>query len=90
MNEGASVNDAITHAARLRLRPILMTSLSTCLALTPMAIGIGGAEANVPLARAIVGGVIGAAALSLFVVPCLYVVFKRRPAPELVSSVSPS
>ncbi|MCP4813675.1 MAG: efflux RND transporter permease subunit, partial [Planctomycetaceae bacterium] len=62
-----------------RLRPILMTSLTTWLALLPMAIGFGGGEANVPLARAIIGGVLGATVLSLVVVPCLYLVLKREP-----------
>lgn len=75
--QGVSLDEAITDAAKIRLRPIMMTSLSTILALTPMAIGTHGAEANAPLARAIIGGVLGAAALSLLVVPCLYVSFKR-------------
>jgi multidrug efflux pump subunit AcrB len=77
--QGPSVVDAICEAARVRLRPILMTSLAAVLALTPMAIGTQGAEANAPLARAIIGGVLSAAVMSLLVVPCLYVVFKRRP-----------
>ena len=55
--------------------------MTTWLALLPMAIGFGGAEANVPLARAIIGGVLGATVLSLFVVPCLYVMFKRESRP---------
>jgi multidrug efflux pump subunit AcrB len=53
--------------------------LSTVLALIPMAIGGQGAEANAPLARAIIGGALSAAVLTLLVVPCLYVVFKGRP-----------
>ena len=77
LSAGATLRDAITEAARVRLRPILMTSLTTVLALTPMALGGPGAEANVPLARAIIGGVISAAALTLVVVPCLYVILKR-------------
>lgn len=77
LSAGATLRDAITEAARVRLRPILMTSLTTVLALTPMALGGTGAEANVPLARAIIGGVISAAALTLVVVPCLYVILKR-------------
>ena len=56
-----------------------MTSLTTWLALLPMAIGFGGGEANVPLARAIIGGVLGATVLSLVVVPCLYLILKRQP-----------
>ena len=54
-------------------------SMAAVLALTPMAIGGQGAEANAPLARAIIGGVLSAAVMSLLVVPCLYVVFKRAP-----------
>ncbi len=77
LSAGASLRDAITEAARVRLRPILMTSLTTVLALTPMALGGTGAEANVPLARAIIGGVLSAAVLTLVVVPCLYVILKR-------------
>ena len=74
-----SAKDAILEAAIVRLRPILMTSFTTWLALLPMAIGFGGSEANAPLARAIIGGVLGATLLSLLVVPCLYVIFKRPP-----------
>ena len=53
-----------------------MTSLTTVLALTPMALGGPGAESNVPLARAIIGGVLSAALLTLVVVPCLYVIIQ--------------
>ncbi len=74
---GVTLRDAIGEAAGVRIRPILMTSLTTVLALMPMAIGGPGAEANVPLAHAIIGGVLGAAALTLVVVPCLYVMLKR-------------
>ena len=77
--QGGSLQEAICAGARARLRPILMTSLTTILGLTPMAIGGQGAEANVPLARAIIGGVLSAASLSLLVVPCLYVTLKREP-----------
>ena len=76
--EGLSVDEAVVKAATLRLRPILMTSLAAVLALTPMAIGGPGAEANAPLARTIIGGAISAALLSLLVVPSLYVVFRPR------------
>jgi multidrug efflux pump subunit AcrB len=85
LDEGLTVKDAVIDAARVRLRPILMTSLTTWLALLPMAIGWGGSGTNAPLARAIIGGVIGATVLSLIVVPCLYVIMKRPPnkyAPE--------
>jgi multidrug efflux pump subunit AcrB len=77
--EGVAPQEAILEAARTRLRPLLMTSLTTALALLPMALGIGrGSEANVPLARAIIGAVVGGAVLSLLVVPALYSVFGGR------------
>jgi len=87
LEEGLTVREAAVEAAQVRLRPILMTSLTTALALMPMAwpelflapFGISGGDANVPLARAIIGGVIGATVLSLLVVPCLYVMMKRPP-----------
>lgn len=79
LNEGMSVQEAIIDAAKVRARPILMTSLTTWLALLPMAIGTFGGDANAPLARAIIGGVIAATVLSLLVVPCLYVILKRKP-----------
>lgn len=81
LEAGLTVREAILEAGKVRLRPILMTSLTTWLALLPMAIGFGGGEANVPLARAIIGGVLGATVLTLLVVPCLYVMMKRQPQP---------
>jgi HAE1 family hydrophobic/amphiphilic exporter-1 len=81
LKEGLSVRDAIVDATKVRLRPVLMTSLTTWLALLPMAIGFGGGDANIPLARTIIGGVIGATFLSLLLVPCLYVMVKRSPQP---------
>lgn len=77
--EGVDVSDAIVDAARVRVRPILMTSLTTVLAMVPMAFGFGGGEATAPLAIAIIGGVLSAAILGLFVVPCVYVILKRQP-----------
>jgi len=77
--EGLNVEEAIIDAAKVRARPILMTSLTTWLALLPMATGWFGGDANAPLAQAIIGGVIAATVLSLIVVPCLYVIFKRQP-----------
>ena len=78
LSQGSSAGEAILDAARVRLRPILMTSLAAMLALTPMAIGGQGAEANAPLARVIIGGVLSSATLSLLVVPCLYLIFKGK------------
>ena len=79
LKEGATVHQAIVDAAIVRFRPILMTSVTTILALLPMAIGFAGGEADEPLARTIVGAVVAATLLPKFVVPCLYVIFKRQP-----------
>lgn len=79
LEEGATVQEAIVDAAIVRFRPILMTSVTTILALLPLAIGFAGGEADEPLARTIVGGVIAATLLPKFVVPCLYVLMKKPP-----------
>ncbi len=77
--QGFSVRQAISRAAGVRLRPILMTFLATFLDLLPMAIGMGkGSEANVPLARAVVGGLLVSTFLTLIVVPVLYTLFHRE------------
>lgn len=78
VRDGATVQQAVVEAAQVRIRPILMTSLTTMLAILPMALGYGGGDATVPLARAILGGVLSAMGLSVFVVPCLYCIFKRE------------
>jgi multidrug efflux pump subunit AcrB len=88
IGEGLSPREAILDAAEVRLRPILMTSLTTILALLPMAIGLGGGDANIPLARTIIGGVAGATLLTLLVVPCLYVLFKRESVSSVGSTLS--
>ncbi len=80
VREGETVRKAMEQATWIRLRPILMTSLTTWLALIPMAIGFAGGEANAPLARTIIGGVLAATVLSIVVIPCLYVMVKREPA----------
>ena len=70
---GLSAHEAITNATRVRFKPILMTFLATVLALLPMAIGIGeGNEASIPLARAVVGGMLSSTLLTLFIVPIAY------------------
>jgi HAE1 family hydrophobic/amphiphilic exporter-1 len=73
------IKNAIVEAGRRRLRPILMTAMTTILALTPLAIGIGeGGEAQAPLARAVIGGLISANFITLFLVPTVYSIFGHR------------
>ena len=70
---GAAVRDAILEAGRVRLRPIIMTTVTTVLGLTPMALGIGrGADLRAPLAVAVIGGLLVATLLTLIVVPVIY------------------
>jgi multidrug efflux pump subunit AcrB len=70
---GTEPEAAALEAAHIRFRPIVMTTLAAILGLLPMAIGVGhGSEANVPLARAVVGGLGVSTVLTLFVVPLLY------------------
>jgi multidrug efflux pump subunit AcrB len=73
---GVSAWNAALEAGAVRLRPILMTSLAAVVGLIPLALREG--EATVPLARSVIGGLSVSTALTVFVVPCLYVIFKRR------------
>jgi len=82
MRQGMPVQAAVVRAGRLRLRPVLMTALATSLGLLPMALGIGeGAEANIPLARAVIGGMMVSAVMTLLFVPILHSVAARRKEP---------
>ena len=73
------VREAIIEAGRRRLRPILMTATTTILAMTPLAVGIGeGGEAQAPMARAIIGGLISSNLITLIVVPTIYALFERK------------
>ena len=77
-SEGVPIDEAVVKASAIRLRPILMTSFAAIAGLLPMAFQFGtGAEANVPLARAVIGGLTASTFLTLFVVPALYLVLKR-------------
>ena len=70
---GQPLRQAILEAGRVRLRPIIMTTVTTVLGLTPMALGLGrGADLRAPLAIAVIGGLISATALTLVVVPVAY------------------
>jgi multidrug efflux pump subunit AcrB len=76
--EGYGPVEAAIEAGRIRLRPILMTALAMILGMLPMALALGeGAELNAPLGRAVIGGLIAATGLTLFVVPAVYSIFSR-------------
>ena len=75
---GLSVEEAVVQAGRIRMRPIIMTALAASLGLLPMALGLGeGAEANIPLARAVIGGLGVSTVMTLVFVPILYTVMKK-------------
>jgi len=80
--EGRSLVEAVAHACRIRLRPILMTSLATVVGLLPMAFKLEtGSEAYAPLARVIIGGLLSSIVLTIFVVPAAYLlIYQRREA----------
>jgi multidrug efflux pump subunit AcrB len=80
--QGLSAEDAVITACRVRLRPILMTSLATIIGMIPMALKLGtGAEQYTPMARAIIGGLTSSVLLTIFIVPAAYLlVYGRRKA----------
>ena len=77
---GMNIRDALTEAGRRRLRPILMTTLTTILGLLPLALGIGeGSDAQAPLARAVIGGLTGSTLITLVLIPAVYSLFHPNP-----------
>ncbi len=71
--QNLSVRDAVVTACRVRLRPILMTSLATIIGMFPMALKLGtGSEQYAPMARAIIGGLTSSVILTVFIVPAAY------------------
>jgi HAE1 family hydrophobic/amphiphilic exporter-1 len=77
--KGRSKIDALVEAGVLRMRPILMTALTTVLGLLPMSIGFGeGAEVRAPLAVTLIGGMISSTILTLVVLPVVYATLDRR------------
>jgi hydrophobic/amphiphilic exporter-1 (mainly G- bacteria), HAE1 family len=78
-DQGQAVEDAVIGACRVRLRPILMTSLATIIGMLPMALKLGtGSEQYAPLARAIIGGLTVSVVLTVFIVPAAYLIAYRR------------
>ena len=87
--QGLSPADAVITACRVRLRPILMTSLATIIGMIPMALKLGtGAEQYAPMAKAIIGGLTSSVVLTIFIVPAAYLLVygkkdKQSAEPEL-------
>jgi hydrophobic/amphiphilic exporter-1 (mainly G- bacteria), HAE1 family len=76
---GMPIREAVALACRVRLRPILMTSLATLLGLVPMALALeAGSEQYAPLARSIIGGLLVSVVLTVFIVPAAYLLIHRR------------
>jgi cobalt-zinc-cadmium resistance protein CzcA len=89
VQQGASPDDAVKKGAILRLRTVLMTALLASLGLLPMALSTGiGAETQKPLAVVVIGGLVSATLLTLFVLPVLYVLFSRLRVPNRAGAES--
>jgi multidrug efflux pump subunit AcrB len=87
LREGMPIEEAVVEAGRLRIRPILMTSLATVFGLAPMALGIGeGSESNMPLARAVIGGLTVSTFMTLLFIPVLHAIARRRSAASLAGT----
>ena len=79
--EGHPLEEAIMMAAQFRIRPILMTSATTILAMLPMCFGFGeGASLRSPMALAVIGGLVTSTIMTLLVIPCVYYIFDRKKA----------
>jgi multidrug efflux pump subunit AcrB len=80
---GVPLIEATVQASKTRLRPILMTTIATIVGLVPMALGIGeGSETNLPLARAVIGGLTVSTFFTLFLIPSLYTLLERFSKPH--------
>jgi HAE1 family hydrophobic/amphiphilic exporter-1 len=77
--DGMDLKRAIAEAGSRRLRPILMTTITTVSALTPLAFGLGeGGEAQAPLARAVIGGLLSSSLITLVLIPTIYYLFEKK------------
>jgi multidrug efflux pump subunit AcrB len=83
--DGHDARGAALSAGATRLRPVLMTALAMSIGMLPMSLGLGeGGEQNAPLGRAVIGGLLMATCYTLFFVPVMYSLLRRKPpAPEV-------
>ncbi|MDR3153564.1 MAG: efflux RND transporter permease subunit [Deltaproteobacteria bacterium] len=92
--DGIPLVPALMETGKRRLRPIMMTTLTTILGLVPMAVGLGeGAESQIPLGRAVIGGLATSTLITLFLVPCVYLLMYRgqeKAAVEKAAAASPA
>ena len=78
-DEGMGIDEALQEACPIRMRPVLMTSLTIILALSPAALGLGaGSDTNGPLAVAVIGGLVSSTLLTLVVIPSLYSLVEHK------------
>jgi multidrug efflux pump subunit AcrB len=78
--EGKNEVEAAQSAGTTRIRPVIMTALAMIIGMTPMALALGeGGEQNAPLGRAVIGGLIVATFTTLFFVPIMYSLLRKRP-----------
>ena len=88
-HEGLSPIEAIRKAASIRVRPVIMTALASFSAMIPAALAMErGSEANAPLARAILGGLLAGQPATLFVLPCFYSLMVRDKKPKVVAGAT--
>lgn len=88
--QGTPKAEAIVEAGRLRLRPILMTTLTTTLGLLPLALGLGnGTEIRAPMAITVIGGLLVSTLLTLLVIPVMYMIFDRKSDARMADAALP-
>ena len=89
-DEGLGLHRAVVTAGMRRMRPILMTTITTVLGLAPMALGLGeGSELQAPMARVVIGGLAASTLITLVFIPVMYVAFERLGAPRVVRRAAP-
>jgi HAE1 family hydrophobic/amphiphilic exporter-1 len=87
--DGFPLRDAVEEAGRRRLRPVLMTASTTILAMIPLAMGLGeGGDAQAPMARAIIGGLISSNLITLIILPAIYSLVEGKKLASAPVSVS--
>jgi hydrophobic/amphiphilic exporter-1 (mainly G- bacteria), HAE1 family len=90
-DEGFNLREAVVTSGMRRLRPVLMTTVTTVLGLTPMALGIGeGSELQQPMARVVIGGLLSSTLITLVLIPTIYYIVESRTEPEEAREMAPT